>query len=557
MSEPSISVQSHPDGEDGTTSPNQFKEAGGSPAVETNQSDADGQELPNESTGGKSSPDDDDTQSEGAMDTGSEVEKFDIRGSLQLVEDDASADETQTSPGEEPYSADRTPPSKQGMTEEFDTKVDETDPSSSQAKAEGNQIVQGEPSSEELDEKPETSQAGGGTSQSVYHVKWIKFKGRNMPIVTQNENGPCPLIAIINVLILKGLIVLPDMVEIITSGQLMEYLGDCMLAQTPKNISEAAQLNYEQNMHDAMAVFHKLQTGLDVNVKFTGVSEFEYTPELIVFDLLNIGLFHGWLVDPQNRETVNAIDNCSYNQLVEKIIASKSAKEDATIQAGLVAEQFLENSAAQLTYHGLCELNSTVKEEQLCVFFRNNHFSTIYKHKDELFLLVTDQGFLTENGVVWETLANTEGDSYFVDGDFHTTPPSDTIPPVKDITTEQQINQDYLVALSLQEEQQPAADSEVAAGAPSQGEPQQPPVDVPLSDHDLAMQLQEEENLRAAQAQQAAAWQQQQVQQPQQHHHQQHHHQQQQHSYQQPASRRRPVSHSQEQPHNDKSCNIL
>ena len=37
-----------------------------------------------------------------------------------------------------------------------------------------------------------------------------------------------------------------------------------------KGIPEDAQLNYEQNMQDAMDVFHKLQTGLDVNVKFTG-----------------------------------------------------------------------------------------------------------------------------------------------------------------------------------------------------------------------------------------------------------------------------------------------
>ena len=40
--------------------------------------------------------------------------------------------------------------------------------------------------------------------------------------------------------------------------------------KTLQGISDDAQLNYEQNMHDAMAVFHKLQTGLDVNVKFTG-----------------------------------------------------------------------------------------------------------------------------------------------------------------------------------------------------------------------------------------------------------------------------------------------
>ncbi|GAA6065038.1 ubiquitin carboxyl-terminal hydrolase MINDY-2 isoform X1, partial [Tachysurus ichikawai] len=53
------------------------------------------------------------------------------------------------------------------------------------------------------------------------------------------------------------------------------------------------------NMSDAMAVLHKLQTGLDVNVKFTGVRVFEYTPECIVFDLLDIPLYHGWLVEPQ------------------------------------------------------------------------------------------------------------------------------------------------------------------------------------------------------------------------------------------------------------------
>ena len=49
--------------------------------------------------------------------------------------------------------------------------------------------------------------------------------------------------------------------------------------------------------------------------------------------------------------------------------------------AGLIAESFLEHTASQLTYHGLCELNSHLKDEELCVFFRNNHFSTLYKHK--------------------------------------------------------------------------------------------------------------------------------------------------------------------------------
>lgn len=48
---------------------------------------------------------------------------------------------------------------------------------------------------------------------------------------------------------------------------------------------------------------------------------------------------------------------------------------------GLIAEQFLESTASQLTYHGLCELTATVTEGELSVFFRNNHFSTMIKYQ--------------------------------------------------------------------------------------------------------------------------------------------------------------------------------
>ncbi len=46
-----------------------------------------------------------------------------------------------------------------------------------------------------------------------------------------------------------------------------------------------------------------------------------------------------------------------------------------------MAEEFLEKTAAQLTYHGLSELSYHTKELEMCVFFRNNHFSTLYKNK--------------------------------------------------------------------------------------------------------------------------------------------------------------------------------
>uniref|UniRef100_A0A8C0JF91 Ubiquitin carboxyl-terminal hydrolase n=1 Tax=Chelonoidis abingdonii TaxID=106734 RepID=A0A8C0JF91_CHEAB len=179
------------------------------------------------------------------------------------------------------------------------------------------------------------------------------------------------------------------MMEIITAEQLMEYLGDYILDAKPKEISEIQRLNYEQNMSDAMAILHKLQTGLDVNVKFTGVRVFEYTPECIVFDLLDIPLYHGWLVDPQTADIVKAVGNCSYNQLVEKIICCKQSDNSELVSEGFVAEQFLNNTATQLTYHGLCELTSAVQEGELCVFFRNNHFSTMTKYKQASKLEIT------------------------------------------------------------------------------------------------------------------------------------------------------------------------
>lgn len=36
-----------------------------------------------------------------------------------------------------------------------------------------------------------------------YCVKWITWKGERTPVITQSENGPCPLLAIMNVLFLQ------------------------------------------------------------------------------------------------------------------------------------------------------------------------------------------------------------------------------------------------------------------------------------------------------------------------------------------------------------------
>ena len=233
--------------------------------------------------------------------------------------------------------------------------------------------------------------------------------------------------------------------QVISAEQLLEYLADLFLSLSPD--SQNSLPDFQHNMNDAISILPKLQTGLDVNVRFTGVKDFEYTPECIIFDLLNISLFHGWLVDPQLDDTVIAVNSLSYNQLVESIITNRSAEDSTKVSQSLVAQQFLEESASQLTYHGLCELNTVMKEGQLAVFFRNNHFSTMYKQGAGLYLLVTDQGFLHQLDVVWETLENIEGDTEFVDHQFNQVQPE-----AEAGAGGTSADQDHLLAMTLQRE---------------------------------------------------------------------------------------------------------
>ena len=82
-----------------------------------------------------------------------------------------------------------------------------------------------------------------------------------------------------------------------------------MLEYVPKDIDPNNRLDYEANISDAVVVLPKLQTGIDVNVKFSGaVIDFELTSESIIFDLFMIPLYHGWLVDPQQEDVVKAVN---------------------------------------------------------------------------------------------------------------------------------------------------------------------------------------------------------------------------------------------------------
>jgi hypothetical protein len=353
-------------------------------------------------------------------------------------------------------------------------------------------------------------------SKDFYQVKRVSFLGRkDVPIICQNENGPCPLLAIANVLLLRNAIALegsPDRPEV-SHAELMSLLAARLLDVNDKSTSrdEMVRQNQEQNLNDAMAVLPTLATGLDVNVRFRHPLDFEFTAELAVFDLLDVTLVHAWVAaGPEHAEARDAIGARSYNQLMERLIELATAEEadpffrlsssetyakgtkeedvssaeDAALRAALalsldeaaietvsetptsptsravsaaldevvsqvsaetagddkkrgdedadenapvsaatadyaardasrrrerfLLDTFLESSASQLTRAGLRDARDAVKERELAVFFRNNHFATVFRLDGALYLLVTDQGYLSEPDVVWETLCEAE-----------------------------------------------------------------------------------------------------------------------------------------------------
>lgn len=166
--------------------------------------------------------------------------------------------------------------------------------------------------------------------EMVHKTKVIQFFGRTTPIILQNDNGPCPLLAICNVLLLKNHLNLsPDIPEV-SQEKLLSLVAERLIdSNSNVNNKDAGYIeNQQQNIADAIDLLPRLTTGIDVNIKFRRIDDFEFTPECAIFDLLDIPLYHGWIVDPQDRDTAEAIGSKSYNTLMGELVALESRNID-------------------------------------------------------------------------------------------------------------------------------------------------------------------------------------------------------------------------------------
>ncbi|XP_035549872.1 ubiquitin carboxyl-terminal hydrolase MINDY-1-like isoform X2 [Juglans regia] len=221
------------------------------------------------------------------------------------------------------------------------------------------------PSPEEAQQRQEQQ-----VKECVHKTKFIQFLGRTTPIVLQNDNGPCPLLAICNVLLLRNNLNLsPDTVEV-SQEKLLSLVAERLIDSNSNfNNKDAGYVeNQQQNIADAIDLLPRLATGIDVNLKFRRIDDFEFTPECAIFDLLDIPLYHGWIVDPQDSDTAIAIGSKSYNALTGELVALETHNMEAISKINLEEDcvDFAAATTATLGVPSPCLSKATSFDDSPC-----------------------------------------------------------------------------------------------------------------------------------------------------------------------------------------------
>ncbi|KAL2810126.1 hypothetical protein BJX63DRAFT_434529 [Aspergillus granulosus] len=350
----------------------------------------------------------------------------------------------------------------------------------------------------------EAGQQGEKRSEtySIRHISWKDTTGtlRDSPMLIQNKNGPCPLLALVNALVLRaaGQSSPPPIVralrtrEQISLGLLIEALFDEL----------TTRLGPDDELPDIEALSRfltMLHTGMNVNPRLTLESNdmpgtFLQTEDIKFYSTFGVPLVHGWIASP-STDASSALERIGqYHEDIQLLPFRKQELEDRVFQGAALSteeerimgdiqaiQQFTDvDNATQLSIFGLDQLSKTLQPGSFSILFRNDHFSTIYKHPllQTLFTLVTDAGYSNHAEVVWESLVDVTGSNAgFYAGDFrtvshHTPQSSDPAGPrtssrdasrntASSLSAQEQADADYAYALSLQyqeeEQREPGA----------------------------------------------------------------------------------------------------
>jgi hypothetical protein len=119
---------------------------------------------------------------------------------------------------------------------------------------------------------------------------------------------------------------------------------------------------------------------------------------------------------------------------------SLTFEEESTMEDIQTIQRFVEiENPTQLSPFGLTQLSTRLAPGSVSILFRNDHFSTLYKHPQshQLYTLVTDAGYAGHAEVVWESLVDVTGfNTEYHSGDFRpvgAAPSSPSAPPASSV----------------------------------------------------------------------------------------------------------------------------
>ena len=132
-------------------------------------------------------------------------------------------------------------------------------------------------------------------------------------VVSQNENGPCPVLALVNALSLSRELdaarLTPDAEED-CGGASMDGIARAVTSVMLERGERAARRDggvdaetAARSAEDATAAVRACATGMDVNVRFDSCESFEFTREMSMFDVCGLRLMHGWCWGRRNTES--------------------------------------------------------------------------------------------------------------------------------------------------------------------------------------------------------------------------------------------------------------
>lgn len=315
----------------------------------------------------------------------------------------------------------------------------------------------GGPSGRQEVEMPETNvKKQRKEHYQIKHIRWYDANKRGIrksPILTQNANGPCPLLALVNALVLStpadedtALIETLRTREQVSLGLLLDAVFDELMSGRRGGAAQELP-----DVGELYAFLVTLHTGMNVNPSFVkplgsanGISPihpalrhqpggFEDTREMRLYSTFNIPLIHGWLPPSESRayaafeRVAKTYEDAQHIQFQEEELDRKlrteglNADEQRLYEDVHAIKEFLTRWPTQLTEHGLETIISSLKPGQIGILFRNDHFSTLYKEprSEEILTLVTDAGYSSHEEIVWESLVDINGQgSELYSGDF-------------------------------------------------------------------------------------------------------------------------------------------